>query len=117
VNHSFRSAERATHIKAFVVALVAAIVVIVGAVSARMTETENATARTHGLRCSKLASRRSKVRHFVTHRVRLPCAVPGDILHSCAVRRRASFPLHGQACRVCRRNNERSMSCADGCLR
>jgi hypothetical protein len=48
MNHSFRSADRATYIKVVVVAVFAAIVVVVAAVSARVDETGNATARIQG---------------------------------------------------------------------
>jgi hypothetical protein len=45
MNHSLLTADRTTHLKIVVVALVAAVVVVAVGVTARITETGTATAR------------------------------------------------------------------------
>jgi hypothetical protein len=48
MNHSLHSADRSTHLKVVVVALVAAIAVIAVGISARMDDSSSVVARTQG---------------------------------------------------------------------
>ena len=45
MNHSLMTADRTTHLKMVVVSLVAAIIVVVVGISARLTDTSQTTAR------------------------------------------------------------------------